>query len=66
MDTFLAGSDSANSALSQLVKRLQEALAKTEEFDVLTALPSGGGEWGTIVSSPSELLADSLYHRFSS
>lgn len=44
MDTFLAGSDSANSALSQLVKRLQEALAKTEEFDVLTALPSGGGE----------------------
>lgn len=44
MDTFLSGSDNANSALSQLVKRLQEALAKAEEFDVLTALPSGGGK----------------------
>lgn len=43
MDTFLSGSDNTTSALGQLVKRLQEALAKTEEFDVLTALPSGGG-----------------------
>lgn len=64
MDTFLSGSDNANSALSHLVKRLQEALAKAEESDVLTALPSGGGESSRV--SKQLFYADRLPHRLSS
>lgn len=52
MDAFLIGNDNTNSPLSHLVKRLQEALGKAEEFDVLTALPSGGGEPDWLISAP--------------
>jgi E3 ubiquitin-protein ligase TRIP12 len=51
--------NAADSPLTALVKRLQEALGRAEEFDVLTALPSGGDSR----SNPATMLARQLKMR---
>ena len=39
---FMHGEGSGDAAFISLVRRLQEALGKAEQFDVVSALPSGG------------------------
>lgn len=59
MEAFNSAESAADSPLTALVKRLQEALGRTEEFDVLTALPSGGDSR----QNPATMLARQLKMR---
>ena len=59
MKAFLSSASASESPLTSLVKRLQEALGRAEEFDVLTALPSGGDSR----SNPATMLGRQLRMR---
>lgn len=59
MEAFNSTENAADSPLTALVKRLQEALGRAEEFEVLTALPSGGDSR----SNPATMLARQLKMR---
>ena len=56
MDSFLSSSGAGEAAFASLIKRLQEALGRAEESDVVTALPSGGDSR----QSPATMLARQL------
>ena len=59
MEAFMSAESASDSPLTALVKRLQEALGRAEEFDVVTALPSGGDSR----SNPATMLARQLKMR---
>lgn len=59
---FMTHDSGTEVALSALVKRLQEALGRAEEFDVVTALPSGGGEPVYRCSADCLQMTDTSFH----
>lgn len=56
MQEFMSRAGSSDPAFTSLVKRLQEALGKAEESEVITALPSGGDSR----QNPATMLARQL------